>query len=344
MLLDIVRRFGAAVGCAGGKTLIQIETAIIQLKNPDAANLDDDEDTRLAFHRKCIIMNRLIGLIFRDPHVDLFGRITSKECRAQYEYGAGIKNENFFRSLADLINNNDADEHNAFLPYEGPRPDIYTEYPTYMDTHSLLEHPSKETTTSTTWKDVKVMVDNLKSVYSVMSKNYTQSGNHQHDAMQFTDLALQRTSMRKHLSTLNVYYYFMQLYFNKDTELKGNFTEELQPQFVGQTADSAPAQSGKRKKPDDEIVQVISSNEMQSRMIDDRLNSMNQLQMLQAEIFKMKDEKSDLGRQRHSAMLKLVAAEQIGDKDYIIELLRTTYNTATADIGKLEDSIQAKQN
>jgi hypothetical protein len=135
----------------------------------------------------------------------------------------------------------------------------------------------------------------------------------------------------------------MQLYFNKDTELKGNFTEELQPQFVGQTADSAPAQSGKRKKPDDEIAQVISSNEMQSRMIDDRLNSMNQLQMLQAEIFKMKDEKSDLGQQRHSAMLELVAAERNGDKDYIIELLRTTYDTATADIGKLEDSIQAKQ-
>jgi hypothetical protein len=345
---DLIRKIGVAVECGRSQKINSIYAAILLLKDPNADSLQDDDDTLRAFHRKCIITNRLIRLLFRIPHVAQFKRLTDgRQMRPAMEYGAGIGHENYFQTLADLIGRNDAEEHKVFLPYDGPNPQLVTTvYDSYLQDLSPDERPWNELTGTITWKDVCVNTDNLMVVYGVMSKNYTESGNHQNDAMGYTDLALQRSKMRKTISPLNAYYFFQQLYFNSDVELKGNFTGELPLLLLGQSiSDSGKTGTAgaKRKKRVDELTQFIASGEIRDNAIDARLALTQEQNKLQTDLLMMNSEKSALIGARQSALRDLAKSKRSKDDPEITQLFQESFDDATNRLTEIDQEMAQKR-
>jgi uncharacterized coiled-coil protein SlyX len=370
---DLCRKIAGRFSIASRKLS---KTAIVQLLNAmkgragemqDRAdglgdNTDDEIVVADTLGRRDILVNRFIGIALSPEYIERIKHTTQRKTAANMETGDGAKSERLYQEMAGIINDNDAVEHLSPLPLDGkgrtvaPFGALYCEY---ME-NAGDEDASKPTTAKVTWQELPVIFKNLKKVYDTMYTDYFKSGHHEPDAMKYTDRARSVNGVKRSITALNAYYFFVQCWC--DGDVMNAFTAFLATKFVGEAASSPKSfQASAKKQRTDELSAILLSNSVQTNVMDNRFKSNALLKVQERKVCRLEQDLAIQGDRRfqivrdRSKMMRMKEKHrnslfesnmeelsgEIGKYDITIAKIEDELRVAAAKLESMTESIQA---
>ena len=167
---------------------------------------------------------RLIGLLLSKVFRDIYANINNVKTRADMETGQGRKDENFYNTLAEDLNDDQCCTHRAVIPSD-ISDELHNEYDVHINDAILKEegqHPSQslQLGKAVNSKDVETYLMQLKSIHNEIKRLMTTvTGQHENDPMKFVDVAIRNKKFLNKITTKAAYYFHMQCRFNQMIDL-----------------------------------------------------------------------------------------------------------------------------
>jgi hypothetical protein len=137
----------------------------------------------------------------------------------------------------------------------------------------------------------------LKKVYDTMYTDYFKSGSHEPDAMKYTDRARSVNGVKRSITALNAYYFFVQCWC--DGDVMNAFTAFLETKFVGEAGSSPKSkQPSLKKQRTDELSAMLLSNSVETKVLDNRFNYNALLKVLQQKVSSLEQDLATQGDRR----------------------------------------------
>jgi hypothetical protein len=197
------------------------------------------------------------------------------------------------------------------------------------------EDASKPTNAKVGWKELPLLFKTLKKVYDVMHADYTKSGHHEPDAMQYTERARKAVGVKSTITALNAYYFFVLAWCHGD--VMKSFNAFLDVKFVGEVVTSPPKSSAKKQKTDD-FQAMIQSSTMHTSVMDDRLKHNSMLKGLENRVNRLQQSIKTMGNRKVKMIRELAKMSRVKPK-YRDELHQSSVKALNDEAAKIEIEI-----
>ena len=216
--LDQLKKIAPKIGLVRQKNKGDFITNITKLVLSKSNAVNNTTERKIQQQQRLwnnsIIVMRFIGILFHVDYSNASANLNDTKKRKDFENGAGLNNKRFFKSIAEIVNDDESQYHTSIL-----QPPTFEEFSVNLyDGHLGMiddeEQPSFPLRDQVLWSELKTINGLLHKTYRGMKYNMSVSGNHDSDAFNYTGEALGKCVAGHKITAANMYYFYMQMSFN----------------------------------------------------------------------------------------------------------------------------------